>query len=58
MDSVDYLLAKHCVLDLLESNCFFNVWLCHSLMFSATLCTHMYLLTYLIAVFTKLVLPF
>lgn len=55
---MDYLLAKHCVLDLLESNCFFNVWLCHSLMFSATLCTHMYLLTYLIAVFTKLVLPF
>lgn len=24
MDSVDYLLAKHCVLDLLESNCFFQ----------------------------------
>lgn len=58
MYSVDNLLAKYCVLDLLEIDCFFNVWLCHSLMFSTTLCLHIYLFKYLIAVLTKTVLFF
>lgn len=44
MNSVDYLMANDYVLDLLVNVCFFNVWVCHSLMFSATLCTHIHLL--------------
>lgn len=55
---MDYLMAKYYVLDLLVNDCFFNLWVCHSLMFSTTLCTHMYLLKYLVAIFTTMILFF
>lgn len=58
MNSVDYLMAKDYVLDLLVNDCFFNPWVCHSLMFSTTLRTHMYLLKYLNAILTAMILFF